>query len=79
MGQSGRVGIPETVAAMNTVLTVGVLTICASALVAAATMRWGLLFASLTALVVGRGPYCCRSFWTSKLGGPLAVGQGGAT
>jgi hypothetical protein len=46
------VGIPETVAAMNTVLTVGVLTICASALVAAATMRWGLLFASLTALVV---------------------------
>ena len=37
---------------MNTFLTVGVLTICASALVAAATMRWGLLFASLTALVV---------------------------
>ena len=52
MGESGRVGIPETVAAMNTVLTVGVLIICASALAAAATMRWGLLFASLTALVV---------------------------
>ncbi len=52
MGESGRVGIPETVAAMSAFLTVGVLTICASALVAAATMRWGLLFASLTALVV---------------------------
>jgi len=37
---------------MNAFLTVGVLAICASALVAAATMRWGLLFASLTALVV---------------------------
>lgn len=48
MGESGRVGIPETVAAMNAILPV----ICASAIVAAATMRWGLLFASLTALVV---------------------------
>jgi 1,4-dihydroxy-2-naphthoate octaprenyltransferase len=37
---------------MNAFLTMGVLTICASAIVAAATMRWGLLFASLTALVV---------------------------
>lgn len=52
MGESGRVGIPETVAAMSAFLTVGVLTICASALVAAATMRWSLLFVSLTALVV---------------------------
>ena len=52
MGESGCVGIPETVAPMSAFLTVGVLTICASALVAAATMRWGLLFASLTALVV---------------------------
>ena len=37
---------------MSAFLTVGVLTICASAFVAAATMQWGLLFASLTALVV---------------------------
>jgi hypothetical protein len=37
---------------MNAFLTVGVLGICASAIVAAATMRWGLLLASLTALVV---------------------------
>ena len=48
MGESGRVGIPETVAPMSAVLPV----ICASALLAAATMRWGLLFASLAALVV---------------------------
>ena len=50
MDSAGRVS--QAVAPMNAFLTVGVLGICASALVAAATMRWGLLFASLTALVV---------------------------
>jgi|APGre2960657404_1045060.scaffolds.fasta_scaffold295506_1 hypothetical protein len=47
---------------MNAFLTVGVLTICASAIVAAATMRWGLLVASLTALVVVAWAVLLREF-----------------
>ena len=37
---------------MNAFLTVSVLAICASSIVAAATMQRGMLLASLTALVV---------------------------